>query len=210
MERVMLSTVGSALRVSLVTLILCGGLYPAALTVVARLILPYQANGSLVTDGQGGVLGSRLVGQQWQGPEWFHGRPSATTTTDPNDPNKTIPAPYNAANTTASNLGPTSKALQDRLTTDRKALDEAQPDLAGKVLPADVLTTSASGLDPDITPANAALQVERVAKTRGATPDEITQLVSQNTSRRTLGILGEPRVNVLELNLALQQKFPMK
>lgn len=203
----MLDVIGSALRVSLVTLVLCAGIYPAAVTAVAQLVMPYQANGSLVSNAQGTVVGSLLIGQQWQGPQWFHGRPSATTQTDPNDPTKTIPAPYNAANTTASNLGPISKALQDRLTSDRKALDEVQPDLAGKMLPADILTTSASGLDPDITPANAALQIDRVAKARGVAPDKITQIVSQHIRPRSLGIFGEPRINVLELNLALDKEF---
>jgi potassium-transporting ATPase KdpC subunit len=156
------------------------------------------------------VVGSRLIGQNWTDPKWFRGRPSATTDTDPNDSTKTIPAPYNAASSSASNLGPTSKALQDRLADDRKALDAAQPGLAGKTLPADVLTTSGSGLDPDITPANAILQIERIAKARGAAPDQIAALVSQHTTSRSLGIFGEPRVNVLELNLELEKTFPAR
>jgi K+-transporting ATPase ATPase C chain len=119
-------------------------------------------------------------------------------------------APYNAANTTASNLGPISKALQDRLTADRAALDQAQPELAGKPLPADMLTASASGLDPDITPANALLQATRVAKARGMPPKQAAALVAQHTTGRSLWIFGEPRVNVLELNLALEEAFPKK
>jgi potassium-transporting ATPase KdpC subunit len=204
----MLDIVSGALRVSLVTFVLCGFAYPFAVTVLGQLLTPFQAHGSLATNPDGVVLGSRLIGQNWTDPKWFHGRPSATTDTDPNDSTKTIPAPYNAASSSASNLGPTSKALQDRLADDRKALDAAQPGLAGKTLPADVLTTSGSGLDPDITPANASLQIERVAKARGVAPDQIAALVSRHTTSRSLGIFGEPRVNVLELNLELEKTFP--
>jgi len=144
------------------------------------------------------------------GPEWFHGRPSATTDADPNDPTKTVPAPYNAASSGASNLGPTSKDLAERLSADRRALDEAQPELAGAKLPADMLTTSASGLDPDISPANAELQVGRVAKARGVPAAEIDTLLQQHITDRSLGIFGEPRVNVLALNLALQHAYPKR
>jgi K+-transporting ATPase ATPase C chain len=206
----MFDIVSGALRVSLVTFVLCGFAYPFAVTVLGQLLTPFQAHGSLATNADGVVLGSRLIGQNWTDPKWFHGRPSATTDTDPNDSTKTIPAPYNAASSSASNLGPTSKALQDRLADDRKALDAAQPGLAGKTLPADVLTTSGSGLDPDITPANAILQIERIAKARGAAPDQIAALVSRDTTSRSLGIFGEPRVNVLELNLELEKSFPAR
>jgi K+-transporting ATPase ATPase C chain len=206
----MLDIVSGALRVSLVTFVLCGFAYPFAVTVLGQLLTPFQARGSLATNADGVVLGSRLIGQNWTDPKWFHGRPSATTDTDPNDSTKTIPAPYNAASSSASNLGPTSKALQDRLADDRKALDAAQPGLAGKTLPADVLTTSGSGLDPDITPANAILQIERIAKARGAAPDQIAALVSRHTTSLSLGIFGEPRVNVLELNLELEKSFPAR
>jgi K+-transporting ATPase ATPase C chain len=204
----MFDIVSGALRVSLVTFVLCGFAYPFAVTVLGQLLTPFQAHGSLATNADGVVLGSRLIGQNWTDPKWFHGRPSATTDTDPNDSTKTIPAPYNAASSSPSNLGPTSKALQDRLADDRKALDAAQPGLAGKTLPADVLTTSGSGLDPDITPANANLQIERIAKARGAAPDQIASLVSRHTASRGLGIFGEPRVNVLELNLELEKTYP--
>jgi potassium-transporting ATPase KdpC subunit len=204
----MFDIVSGALRVSLVTFVLCGFAYPFAVTVLGQLLTPFQAHGSLATNADGVVLGSRLIGQNWTDPKWFHSRPSATTDTDPNDSTKTIPAPYNAASSSASNLGPTSKALQDRLADDRKALDAAQPSLAGKILPADVLTTSGSGLDPDITPANANLQIERIAKARGAPPDQIAALVSRHTTSRSLGIFGEPRVNVLELNLELEKNYP--
>jgi K+-transporting ATPase ATPase C chain len=172
--------------------------------------MPNRANGSLEQSADGRIIGSRLIGQQWNDAQWFHGRPSATVAPDPKDPSKNIDAPYNAANTTASNLGPTSKALQDRLTADRKAFDEAQPELAGKLLPSDMLTTSGSGLDPDITPANALLQVARVAKARGVAPAQIAALVEQHVTPRSLWIFGEPRVNVLELNLALEAAFPKK
>jgi potassium-transporting ATPase KdpC subunit len=206
----MLDIVSGALRVSLVTFVLCGFAYPSAVTVLGQLLTPFQAHGSLATNAEGVVLGSRLIGQNWKDPKWFHGRPSATTDTDPNDSTKTIPAPYNAASSSPSNLGPTSKALQDRLADDRKALDAAQPGLAGKTLPADVLTTSGSGLDPDISPANANLQIERIAKARGAAPDQIAALVARHATSRSLGIFGEPRVNVLELNLELEKSFPAR
>jgi len=204
----MLDYLSGAVRISLVTLALCGFAYPLAVTAVGQLIMPYQANGSRETTADGSVVGSRLIGQRWSDPKWFHGRPSATVALDPQDPTKTIDAPYNAANTSPSNLGPTSKVLQDRLSADRKALDEAQPDLAGTALPADMLTASASGLDPDITPANALLQVTRVAQARGVPPERIAALVQQHVAPRSLWIFGEPRVNVLELNLALDRTFP--
>src|SRR5664279_4187370 len=155
----MLDFVSGAVRASLVTLVVCGFAYPFAVTGVGQALMPDQANGSLEKGADGKIIGSRLIGQQWSDPQWFHGRPSATM--DLSDSTKA--SPYNAANTSASNLGPTSKALQDRLTADRKALEEAQPELVGKALPSDVLTSSGSGLDPDITPANASLQAPRVA-----------------------------------------------
>jgi len=209
----MLDYASGAVRVSLVTFLLCGFVYPFAVTGIGQAVMPGAANGSLERSADGKIIGSRLIGQLWTDPQWFHGRPSATQAQNPahpDDATKTIDAPYNAANTTASNLGPTRQALQDRLTADRKALDEARPDLAGKPLPSDVLTTSASGLDPDITPANAALQVERVAQARGAPPDQVAALVEQQTLSRSLGVFGEPRVNVLELNIALENAFPKK
>jgi len=202
----MLDFVSGAVRISLVTFVLCGFAYPFAVTGVGQALMPAQANGSLEKSADGKIIGSRLIGQQWNDPQWFHGRPSATV--DLIDSTKA--APYNAANTSASNLGPTSKALQDRLDADRKALDTAQPELAGKLLPSDVLTTSGSGLDPDITPANASLQVPRVAKARGVPPEQVAALVEQHTTFRSLGIFGEPHVDVLELNLALEKAFPKK
>jgi potassium-transporting ATPase KdpC subunit len=172
--------------------------------------MPFQVNGSLIKDDHGAVLGSQLIGQQWNDPQWFHGRPSATTAADPNDPTKTIPAPYNAANFSGSNLGPTSQALEDRLINDWKALDDAEPDVTWNALPADMLTTAGSGLDPDISPANAALQAKRVAKIRGVAPGRIEALVERYVTHRSLGVFGEPRVNVLQLNLALAEEFRIK
>jgi K+-transporting ATPase ATPase C chain len=204
----MLDIMMSALRASLVTWVLCGIAYPLALTGLGQWLIPVQANGSLERNADGTVIGSRLIGQAWKGPQWFHGRPSATTDTDPNDPTKTVPAPYNAASSGASNLGPTSKDLAERLSANRKALEEMQPELAGAMLPADMLTTSASGLDPDISPANAALQIARVARARDVTPAEINALLERQIAGRSFGIFGEPRVNVLDLNLALQRAYP--
>ncbi|HYA59563.1 MAG TPA: potassium-transporting ATPase subunit KdpC [Burkholderiaceae bacterium] len=198
----------SATRAALATLILCGLLYPLALTAIGQLIFPFQANGSLLRAPGGTVLGSRLIGQQWNGPQWFHGRPSATTTTDHSDPSKTVPLPYNAANSGGSNLGPTSNSLMQRLMADRESLESAQSGLVGKNLPADMITTSASGLDPDISPENASLQVARVAHARNADPARLQALVQRYTTARSFEVFGEPRVNVLELNLALQRACP--
>jgi potassium-transporting ATPase KdpC subunit len=198
----------NAVRASLVTFVLCGLLYPFSLTGLAQMFLPFQANGSLEHGAGGVVIGSRLIGQQWNEPQWFHGRPSATTAANPRDPGKTVPAPYNAANSTGSNLGPTSKTLAERLMNDRGALDRAHPELAGTLLPADMLTMSASGLDPDITPANAALQVAPVARARGVPAEQIQRLLEQHVTGRSLGIFGEPRVNVLALNLAIERICP--
>jgi K+-transporting ATPase ATPase C chain len=203
----MLEILPPALRVSLVTCALCGIIYPFAVTGLGQLLLPFQANGSLEKTADGTILGSRLIGQQWTGEEWFHGRPSATTGTDPNDPAKTIGAPYNAANSGGSNLGPTSKQLAERISADRMIVEGLQPDLVGKSLPADMLTTSGSGLDPDISPADAALQVPRVAKALGVQPAEIAALLERHIRGRSLGIFGEPRVNVLALNLELQRLY---
>lgn len=194
-----------ALRLSLVTLVLCGLAYPLAVTAFGQWFFPWQANGSLKTDARGEITGSQLIGQHWYGPEWFHGRPSATTAVSPQDPDQTVPAPYNAASSGGSNLGPASKVLFDRLQADRGVLEQAQPELGGKALPSDVLTTSGSGLDPDISPANAALQASRIAKARNVPVTDIQALIERHTAGRTWGIFGEPRVNVLELNSALPQ-----
>lgn len=195
----------AALRISVVTWVLCGFLYPLLVTGMARAVFPDQANGSLVKRLDGGVAGSRLVGQVWEGAQWFHGRPSATTDTDPKDPSKTIPAPYNAANSSSSNLGPTSQALNDRLLADRKTLEAGAPEMAGHLLPSDMLTASGSGLDPDITPANARLQAVTVAKVRGMPVASLDALIAQHTTGRDLWVFGEPRVNVMALNYALER-----
>jgi K+-transporting ATPase ATPase C chain len=178
---------------------LTGLVYPLAMTGVAQAVFPHQANGSLVVK-DGKVIGSELIGQNFADAKYFHGRPSATTDTDPNDATKTVAAPYNAANSSGSNAGPTSKALFDRVQADTAKLKAENPDAP---VPVDLVTTSASGLDPDITPAAAHFQVPRVAKARGLPEARVRELVAQNTEGRFLGVLGEPRVNVLKLNMAL-------
>jgi len=189
--------------VLIVALTLITGLaYPLAMTGVAGLLFPTQAAGSLV-ERDGKVVGSALIGQAFAEPRYFHGRPSATTGTDPNDPSKTVPAPYNAANSGGSNLGPTSKALVDRVTADVARL-RAEAGSGGPV-PADLVTTSASGLDPDISPEAAQFQVPRIARVRNMPEGAVSQLVAANTQGRLLGLIGEPRVNVLALNLALDR-----
>ena len=194
----MLKQIRPAIVMILVMTAITGLAYPLAMTGLAAVIFPYQAHGSLI-EKDGKVIGSELIGQNFTSEKYFHGRPSATTDTDPNDPTKTVPAPYNAANSGASNLAPTSQPLIDRVKDDAGKLEAEN---RGKI-PVDLVTTSASGLDPDITPAAALFQVPRVAKARGLPVDRVRQLVEDNTQGRTLGILGEPRVNVLKLNLAL-------
>ena len=206
----MLGILLPALRAALVTWLLCGIAYPLAVTGLGQWLLPFQSNGSLEKAADGAILGSRLIGQEWTGAEWFHGRISAITNTDPNDPTKTVPVPYDAANSGGSNLGPTSKQLTERLSADRAALESSQPELAGKLLPADALTASASGLDPDISPADARLQIPRVAAARGMSAAQIAALVERHIEGRSLGLLGEPRVNVLALNLALAARNASK
>jgi potassium-transporting ATPase KdpC subunit len=179
--------------------IITGLIYPLGMTGIAQLIFPSQANGSLI-EHDGKIIGSALIGQNFTDAKYFHGRPSATTETDPNDSSKTIPVPYAADNSAGSNLGPTSKALIDRVSGDAKTLQAENP---GAPVPVDLVTTSASGLDPDITPAGALFQVPRVAKARGMSEAAVKALVEANTSGRILGVLGEPHVNVLALNLAL-------
>jgi len=174
--------------------VLLGLAYPLAMVGVAGAAFPGQAAGSLV-EKDGKVVGSTLIGQSFTGEGYFHGRPSATTDTDPADSAKTVAAPYNAANSAGSNLGPTSKALIDRIKEDADKL--------GKGVPVDLVTTSGSGLDPHVSPAAAAWQVARVAKARGLREIEVQALVNQYTEGRMYGLLGEPRVNVLQLNLAL-------
>jgi len=186
--------------VVLVALTLITGLaYPLAITGIAQVIFPYQANGSMI-ERDGTVVGSALIGQQFSDEKYFHGRPSATNTPDPNDPTKNIDAPYNAANSGASNLGPTSKMLADRLAGDVDKLKAENPAMP---VPVDLVTTSGSGLDPHISPAAALFQVPRVAKARNLPEERVRALVAAQTEGRWLGLLGEPRVHVLALNMAL-------
>src|ERR1700743_1339421 len=184
----------------LVALTLITGLgYPLAMTAIAGVVFPKQAEGNLI-ERDGKVVGSALIGQEFKEDKYFHGRPSATTTADPADATKTVPAPYNAANSGGSNLGPTSKALNDRIKDDVDRLKAENPSMP---VPLDLVTTSGSGLDPDISPAGALFQVPRVAKARKLPEDRVRQLVAANTEGRLAGLLGEPRVHVLALNLAL-------
>ncbi|NEV80132.1 K(+)-transporting ATPase subunit C [Rhodopseudomonas sp. BR0C11] len=186
--------------VSLLALTMITGLaYPLAVTGIAAVLFPYQAQGSLVERG-GQIVGSALIGQEFKEDRYFHGRPSATTAPDPADASKTIPAPYNAANSGGSNLGPTSKALADRLSEDVAKLKAENPAAA---IPVDLVTTSGSGLDPDVSPEGALFQVPRVAKARGVPEEQIRKLVTASVQPPLGGVLGEPRVNVLKLNLAL-------
>jgi K+-transporting ATPase ATPase C chain len=188
--------------VVLVALTLITGLaYPLAMTGVAQVIFPRQAQGSLI-ERDGKVVGSDLIGQVFTSDRYFHGRPSATTAPDPKDSTKTVAAPYNAANSGGSNLGPSNKALIDRVQGDIDALKKENPSAP---VPADLVTTSASGLDPHISPEAALFQVPRIAKARNLPEDRIRQLVEETTEGRYLGLLGEPRVNVLLLNLALDR-----
>jgi potassium-transporting ATPase KdpC subunit len=194
----MLNQLRPAIVMMVLLTLITGILYPLAMTGIGQAVFPAQANGSLI-EKDGKVIGSSLIGQNFTGEKYFHGRPSATSDTDPNDSSKTISAPYNAANSTGSNLGPTSKALLDRVKGDVDTLKKE----SDKPIPVDLVTTSASGLDPDITPAAADFQIDRVAKARGLPAETVRQVVQMNTEGRTFGVLGEPHVNVLKLNLAL-------
>lgn len=196
----MLSYLRPALVLTVVFTLLTGLAYPLAFTGIAQVIAPQAANGSLILR-DGTVVGSVHIGQNFTSDRYFHGRPSATTTPDPKDPTKTVDAPYNAAASAASNLGPTSAALRD-------AVAERAAALGRGPAPADLVTASASGLDPDISPAAALIQVNRVAAARGLTPAQVRAVVETQVRGRLLGILGEPRVNVLALNLALDQTKP--
>jgi len=198
----MLKEIRPAIVMIVVMTVITGLAYPLGMTGIAQLVFPHQANGSLI-EKDGKVIGSELIGQNFVAAKYFHGRPSATTATDPNDATKTVPAPYNAANSAGSNAGPTAKSLIDRVKEDTEKLQAENPNTP---VPVDLVTTSASGLDPDITPAGALFQVPRVAQARGLSEDAVRQLVAAHTEGRFLGLIGEPRVNVLKLNLALDAK----
>jgi K+-transporting ATPase ATPase C chain len=181
--------------------LITGIAYPFAMTGIARVIFPSQAQGSLV-ERDGKVVGSALIGQEFKGDGYFHGRPSATVAADPNDPTKTVPAPYNAANSGGSNLGPTNKSLIERVQGD---VEKLRRENASAAVPIDLVTTSGSGLDPHISPAAALFQVPRVAKARNMPEDRLRRLVDEHVEGPMLGLLVEPRVNVLALNLALDR-----
>jgi K+-transporting ATPase ATPase C chain len=195
----MLKEIRPAILVLVALTVITGLAYPLAMTAIAGMIFPKQAQGSLI-ERDGKVVGSALIGQEFKNDKYFHGRPSATSALDPADASKTVPAPYNAANSGGSNLGPTSKALNDRVKQDVDRLRAENPTAD---VPIDLVTTSASGLDPDISPQAALFQVPRVAKARHMPEGRVRQLVIENTEGRLGGLLGEPRVNVLALNLAL-------
>jgi len=197
----MLREIRPAIVVLVALTLICGLVYPLAMTGIAQVLFPHQAQGSLI-EHNGTVVGSELIGQQFDSDKYFHGRPSATTAPDPKDPTKTIAAPYNALNSGGSNLAPSNKALVDRVKGDIEKLKAENPSMP---VPADLVTTSASGLDPHISPEAALFQVPRIAKSRSLPEERIRQLIADHTEDRLFGLLGEPRVNVLELNLALDQ-----
>jgi potassium-transporting ATPase KdpC subunit len=197
----MVREIRPAIVVLVALTLICGLAYPLAMTGIAQILFPSQANGSMI-ERNGTVVGSALIGQDFESDKYFHGRLSATTAPDPKDPTKTIAAPYNADNSGGSNLGPSNKALIDRVQGD---IDKLKKENVAAPVPADLVTTSASGLDPEISPEAAQFQVPRIAKARNLPEDRLRKLVDDNTEGRLLGLLGEPRVNVLLLNLALDR-----
>jgi K+-transporting ATPase ATPase C chain len=200
----MLKELRPAIVVFIGLMLITGLAYPLAMTGMAQALFPRQANGSLI-EKDGKVIGSALIGQQFSSDRYFHGRPSATLGPDPADSSKSVAQPYNAANSMGSNLGPTSKALIERVQGDVDTLIAENP---GMPVPIDLVTTTASGLDPHISPEAAIFQVPRVAKARGMPENRVRDLVSQHIEGRLFGFLGEPRVNVLALNLALDGGAP--
>jgi len=200
----MLKEIRPAIVLVVALTIFTGLVYPLVMTGIAGAVFPYQAQGSMI-EQHGKVIGSALIGQEFTSDKYFHGRPSATVAPDANDSTKTVPAPYNAANSGGSNLGPTNKALIERVQGDVDKLKQENPSAA---VPIDLVTTSGGGLDPHISPAAALFQVPRVAKARNMPEDRVRQLVEEHIEGRTLGLLGEPRVNLLALNLALDRAAP--
>jgi K+-transporting ATPase ATPase C chain len=190
-----MKTMNIAIRTTIVTIVLTGLIYPYAMSGLAQVLFPWRANGSLVTDEKGQVVGSELIAQGFANPAYLQPRPSAAGEKG-----------YDPTSSGGSNLGTTSKKLQDRVARDVKRLQQENPDAAGPV-PVDLVTTSGSGLDPHVSPQGALWQVPRVAKARGVTPDRVRAVVNSNVEERTFGILGEPRVNVLLVNLALDRQF---
>lgn len=199
----MLASLRPALVLFVALTAITGLAYPLAMTGLAAAIFPAKAAGSLIRR-DGTIVGSSLVGQSFASPGYFHGRPSATVAADPADASKTVPAPYNASNSAGSNLGPTSAALAERVKGDLDALRAENP---GAMVPVDLVTASGSGLDPDLSPEAALFQVPRVARARGVSADRVRDLVVAQVEGRTFGLLGEPRVNVLALNLALDARL---
>ena len=186
----------TAVLMTIVTTVLLGLVYPLAVTGLAQVIFPSQANGSLLRSADGTVIGSSLIGQSFSSPGYFRSRPSAAG-----------PNGYDATSSGGSNLGPTNQKLIDRVKGDVEKLQTENP---GKPVPIDLVTTSGSGLDPHISPAAAEFQIPRVARERGISEEELRQIVRAHTSARQFGFLGEPTVNVLELNLDLNHKVPFK
>ena len=197
----MLREIRPAIVLVVALALITGLIYPLAMTGIAQVLFPRQSNGSLI-EQNGKIVGSALIGQQFSGAGYFHGRPSATTAPDPNDATKTVAAPYNAANSAGSNLGPTNKALVERVKADVEKLKEENPN---GTVPIDMVTTSGGGLDPHITPEAAIFQAPRVAKARGLPEARVLQLIGEHIDGRVLGFIGEPRVNVLALNMALDR-----
>jgi len=200
-SNVMLKEIRPALVLVVALTLITGLAYPLVMTGIAGAIFPRQAQGSLI-EQDGKVVGSALIGQEFTSDRYFHGRPSATVAPDPADATKTVPAPYNAANSGGSNLGPTNKALIERVQGDVEKLKQENPSAP---VPIDLVTTSGGGLDPHISPEAALFQVPRVAKARNMPEDQLRALVNDHIEGRTLGLFGEPRVNVLALNLALDR-----